>query len=228
MKQFLLVAFLFSCLTLTGQMNISPNPITVEASHRAEDIQIDFTVENENEDAPAEFLWRIANTDDIPDEWEAYVCDINLCYTPFVHTCPEANSNNLDPAASHVFNFHVKPNDTEGKFTFVFELFDVNDVDNVYATTEITLCALSTSTNDQVSKENFSLFPNPTIESFQITNDENVRDVVIYNIVGKQLQQYRHFPGKFYNVSDLRKGMYLVRLFDADGKTLKSLRLSRK
>ena len=51
---------------------------------------------------------------------------------------------------------------------------------------------------------------------------------MIYNIIGKEVKAYIHAVGNGYEINDLRKGIYVVRLFDQQGKILKVLRLNKK
>nr|MBP9195901.1 T9SS type A sorting domain-containing protein [Saprospiraceae bacterium] len=50
----------------------------------------------------------------------------------------------------------------------------------------------------------------------------------IFNILGKEIKSFRHTPGNSYEIDDLSRGIYIVRMLDARGKTLKSIRLSKK
>ena len=55
----------------------------------------------------------------------------------------------------------------------------------------------------------------------------NVAKVGIFNIVGKEVRSYRHNPGNTYEIDDLSRGIYIVRMLDAE-ETIKSIRLSKK
>jgi len=228
MKQFLLFFFVSIGLSLSAQLNITPTPISVEDLPTAQDIQVDFTIENMDPAGEASFLWRIANIDEKPAEWEIHICDINLCYFHTIHTCPENMPNVLDPGASHVFQYHVNPEGHEAEFTGVFELFNADDPETVLSVVEITVNTLLSSSEDIDDVQNFAIYPNPTAESFQIKHDNNVGSIAIYNIIGKQMENHIHTTGKIYDVSDFRKGMYFVRLFDREGQTLKSIRLNKE
>lgn len=75
--------------------------------------------------------------------------------------------------------------------------------------------------------EDLALYPNPTTDYFKIMNDQNVHTVIISNIVGRQINKFNHERDQVYYVDDLRKGIYLIRLFDEGGNALKALRLSK-
>jgi hypothetical protein len=230
MKQFLLLTLMALSFSVSAQLNLemSPNPISEEGLPTAPDIAAYFTVANLNTSDEAMFYWRIANSSDAPDEWEIHICDKNLCYFHTVHTCPDSNPNILDAGASHVFEYHVNPYGHQDEFTGVFELFSLDDPETVISSIDITVSTIISSSEDLISNQNFTVFPNPTAESFQIKNDEHVGTISIYNIIGKQIESHVHTTGKIYNVSDFRKGLYFVRLFDKDGQSLKSIRLNKE
>jgi len=77
------------------------------------------------------------------------------------------------------------------------------------------------------SNTDILIYPNPATDFFAIKNDLKVSTVVIYNIIGKAIQTNQHSKGKVYSVEDLRKGFYIVRLFDDKNKVIKVLRLNR-
>jgi len=228
MKKILLGLFLLVSVGLTAQMSIDPSVINVEDVATTSDIQIDFTVENLDAANSSTFLWRILEPENFPSEWHVHICDVVTCWFHTIHTCPDTDPNMLAAGASFVFQFHVNPRDQEAEHVFTFELFDVNDPTNVLSSTEITVSTLSSSTSDEDLTSGITIYPNPTTEYFQIMDDAAVNTVAIYNIVGKQINKFDHDAGQLYYVNNLRKGMYLVRLFDESGNAIKALRLSKE
>jgi hypothetical protein len=74
---------------------------------------------------------------------------------------------------------------------------------------------------DEISNLKFEMFPNPTSDylNIQLPNNIITASVGIYDIVGKQvllteIDKYNHN----LNVSELSKGVYIVRLI-SQGKT---------
>jgi len=84
----------------------------------------------------------------------------------------------------------------------------------------------SNSTHD-IEASQIKIYPNPSMDFIQISNDDNVSKVAFYNIVGKNLKTSTHFIGKAHDVSSLQKGIYLIRLFDENEKVLSVLRLNK-
>lgn len=75
---------------------------------------------------------------------------------------------------------------------------------------------------------NYKLFPNPTSDRFSLSDDEGVKNIRIYTIIGKEIKSFDHMVGQSHPVDDLQRGIYIVRLFDSQNEVLKVLRLNRK
>lgn len=87
------------------------------------------------------------------------------------------------------------------------------------------------STTFDQSKEltrEIRVFPNPTVDRFTIDKDQDVATVAVFNILGAEMFTKRHTAGTSYEVSHLRRGVYLVRLLNVEGEMVKSIRLSKQ
>lgn len=73
---------------------------------------------------------------------------------------------------------------------------------------------------------NFSIYPNPTVQSFQIntTNDDNIEKVTLLSMSGKQLQVWNNVNGQYHLPENMAAGMYIVRI--QTGKTFSNQILS--
>lgn len=72
------------------------------------------------------------------------------------------------------------------------------------------------------------IYPNPATEFFQITYDPRVESLSINNIVGKEVKRLTAYKNEMYDISDLQKGIYILRLLNEDGKVIKAVRLSKR
>ncbi|MEM1327734.1 MAG: T9SS type A sorting domain-containing protein [Bacteroidota bacterium] len=80
------------------------------------------------------------------------------------------------------------------------------------------------------SKTDIKVYPNPATDfiAFQ-NNDNHVRKVVIYNMVGRPIDQFEAQSGKnVHNVSALARGMYLIQLMDRNGKIVTTKRINKR
>lgn len=72
------------------------------------------------------------------------------------------------------------------------------------------------------------IFPNPATDRFKISlPSTSVKYITINNIIGKQIRKVYASSDKYYNVEDLKKGVYIIRIFDTNEELVKALRLSK-
>lgn len=75
--------------------------------------------------------------------------------------------------------------------------------------------------------EKIRVFPNPATDYFMLKNADNVSKVLVYNIVGRQVKNFRvESSGNKYMVNDLPKGMYVIRLLDNGNNLVQTLRIN--
>lgn len=177
-------------------------------------------------------FWRIERVD-VPEEWAFTICDSNTCFAEGKEFIEEAGQENSFLAGQIIdtYSFKVNPNLTDGIGDFDFVMFNPNDATEEYLRTPfvvtVTNCnILAVHDVDLVNKIN--IYPNPTTDVFNISNNEIVESVVVYNIVGKEIKSFAKSANGNYDVSGLSNGMYLIRMFDEDGDMIKVSRLSKR
>jgi len=125
-----------------------------------------------------------------------------------------------------LFQLHFKPNGVSGSSVVGVKLYaDKNFTQEVYSTT-INISSTTSSTKD-LNNVNIKLFPNPASEYFQVTNASSVKKVVLYNMFGKEVKTYFHYNNAQHEISDLKTGMYIVKMLDDRNKVIKSLKLNK-
>ena len=175
-------------------------------------------------DQVGEFYWQIVRPDSIPSEWVFSVCDQNTCYAPGVETCPTTKPNFIEPGGSVTFIIYLEPKAVAGLGDIGFRLFDTENQELEFTHVDLYWeITGSVSTND-LSEANVKIYPNPASEYFMVDNDENIAQVSIFSIVGKEIVSYVHTPGQAYSVSDLNRGIYMVRLSDQRNRIIKVIR----
>lgn len=66
--------------------------------------------------------------------------------------------------------------------------------------------------------QNISLYPNPASEEFTVTSDSYLSKVNVYNAMGQLVESVSATTAKVkVNISDLETGVYLVKVFSAEG-----------
>ena len=214
---------------VNAQIEFTPSE-PMGASDACEVVQVDMDISNPTADE-VRLMWRIDRID-VPDEWELQLCDAITCYAYGVERCPDGETriNVFSPSQAFTYMFKVKPNSINGIGDFDLVLFDPEDETNVISTIPIvvTISNCTSSTDGIEDASDIGIYPNPTTESFKLTEQTNVDRISVYNIVGKEVVSFSATANGSYDVSNLENGMFLVRLFDQRGETVKVLRLSKR
>jgi len=217
------VLLVLSSIFAFGQISITPEELILSANGEE---SIYFDIEINNEGADTELYWRVEPSDDFPSNWTGQVCDINLCYGWGSYQSSPSAPNAIGEGETIKFSLKVRDIASEpmnGSSYMILKLYDDPEFTNEVGSTS----APKTSTNN-IDVSNTVLFPNPTSDAFQIKNDASISQIKIYNIVGREILAINHTQGTAHDISDLRTGMYLVRLEDKNGKVVKAMRLSKR
>lgn len=86
----------------------------------------------------------------------------------------------------------------------------------------------SQKVSEKKKSPEFRVFPNPAILYFQISSTEDIEQVKIFNIIGKEVKSYLGAEDKRYDIDGLPMGMYLVQAIGAEGRIIATRRLSKR
>lgn len=87
---------------------------------------------------------------------------------------------------------------------------------------------LNVSDSQKLRTEKINLYPNPATDQFTINiKSQSVKYITINNIIGKELKRIASPSNHTFNVGDLKRGVYIVRIFDEKDELIKALRLSK-
>ncbi len=223
MKHIILLLFLGATFTATGQFDFSPEEVKITGTDQDESVYTDYDVINAS-GAEASTLW-ILDREEVPAEWEFQICDKNNCYLWGREDCPEANPNVFSADESWAYKLTVRPHGTAAVGTVSMNILDMAGAVIREIPIEITIDGVSSV--DDLDSHQVNIYPNPTSDLFQISNDDQVAKVAFFNIVGKRINTATHFAGKSHDVSQLQKGIYLVRLLDTEDNVLSVVRLNK-
>ncbi len=74
-----------------------------------------------------------------------------------------------------------------------------------------------------------SVYPNPATNYISINKDENVKEINVFNLVGRKLKTFEGVEkDEQYDVSDLPNGMYLVQIVNTSNKIITTQRVSKR
>lgn len=229
--RFFLQTFLVLCvsLSLNAQLSHTPNPLTMNAPKDSLDVKLEITFNNP-QDTVYTVHWKLFKDPTTwKSEWGTYVCDLMLCYN--VNT--DRNSPNIPnsflPGTSK-FEFHFLPNGVEGCTIVGLKLYSDKELTQEIYSTNININNCTSSTKyTALATAGIKVYPNPTEDFIQVTDNPFVRRIAIYNIFGKQVKTFFHLNNAArYDVSDLKDGMYLVKLMDAAGKDIRTQKLLKR
>ncbi|MGO1584738.1 T9SS type A sorting domain-containing protein [Mesonia sp.] len=68
----------------------------------------------------------------------------------------------------------------------------------------------------EVTKSNFSLFPNPVQSSFQVKTDVVINSIILFDLNGKEVKNFNSAEQE-YHIENLPNGIYFVRIHTSEG-----------
>jgi len=243
MKQILLTLFIFINVGLNAQIEYSPADITldtiIELSDEWISAKIYANLENNTTD-PVSLRFNITS-DDAPSQWEVQLCvndDTGGCFSWGVASNVDASIGidvplNIVANGSSIMDLGLRPKGVLGCGSYNVTITTVDDLSTVLATGTYNFKINTDPNCETVSISNFDkasikIFPNPTIDYFTITDNNYVKDIEIFNIVGKRMKLNSFQNGQAINVASYPNGLYLVRMLGDDGEVLKTTRLTKR
>lgn len=173
-------------------------------------------------DAEITLRW-IKEAQSKPDVASAAICDNILCYDPSVNQ----SDFSIAKGDSANFDFHYYPNGSGGAAVYKVMLQEVGNIEN---NTDVTFTMNEVTTNafGFVGQEDVRVYPNPATDYFSVDGVDQLKEVIVYNLVGQEVKRYKASVKAKYDVSELMRGLYLVRLVDGKEKVIKTVRLSKR
>ena len=227
MKPFLLVFTLFCIVILRGgaQVTLTLSQPVVNAAVNIDSFEVKGkSILRNTSNQTKRFVWQ-RNILGLANGWQSLVCDANQCWTSGTNTSPDTLV--LAPNGTSNLDVYVRPNHTTGAATIELKVSEVGNPANTL--TGRYLFATATGIREySKTGSSIRIFPNPTTDYFMLNdNSDIVEKIVIYNIIGRQVKSYKALENFKYTVNDLPEGIYIVRLMNAMGNTVKTVRLNK-
>lgn len=240
MRRFLLPIFLSLSLTAFSQFNleITPsNPVEVTFQVDLSDFWSEPIAHSRVTNKSANMLnlrWE-REIIDAPIEWEYRICDTIACYPTSVNSNVVIGGQPNAPVpmpqnGSTLLDVHVLPRGAAGCGKVALHLSDATDPNTIIETITYNICIDPLSaTIEPVDRNSLRIYPNPASDFIALTrNSMAVRQLWIHNILGKRIKTFYTVPNGRYDISDLPDGLYLVSMVDAQGKVIRTVRLSKR
>ena len=242
MKQFLPFLFIFIFTNVHAQLEITPNDETkIEILNLTDDgsnTKIHYNIINTGTE-DVSLRWCIEQLSG-PEAWEPQICvnvesggcfgwgilcnvdpTIGLDY-PFVIAAGDTSLLDIGikpfgEAGCGSFKVEIKPYFSPAILATGNYNFEINmDADCIAVPTE------------DLEKSKVHIFPNPTNSNFTISENEFVKEVEIYNLVGQMILGQKYNNGDTFDLSNHPDGIYLVKMKDQDGQVFKSTKLVKR
>jgi hypothetical protein len=76
--------------------------------------------------------------------------------------------------------------------------------------------------------DDIRVYPNPAVDYIMITDNDNVAQVWVYNMLGKRVKAYNvESSGMKFDIRDLPRGMYIVRLIGSNEELVMTRRINK-
>jgi len=173
-------------------------------------------------DAEITLRW-IKQVQSKPNAAAAAICDNVLCYDPSVHE----SEFSIAKGDSANFDFHYYPNGAAGPAVYRVLVEEAGNKSNK-ADVTFTMNEIKTSAFGMIGMEEVRVYPNPATEYFSVDGVDHLKEVIVYNLVGQEVKRFKASLKAKYDVSELIRGLYLVRLVDKQEKVIKTVRLSKR
>lgn len=226
MKYIFTFLLLLVLLRVDAQVSHTPNPLVMTAPVDSFDTKITFYFESPAIDS---VYWRLTkDASTWNDVWETQVCDLNLCYLENRDfSSPSLPNAFVD--GKNKFEFHFRPNKKAGCTVVKLTLYrDPNFTDVIYSVDiDVNNCKPSSTLDGIEDYLSTKVYPNPAEDYFQIASNKDVEKVVLYNMFGKEVKSFYHYNLAKHEISQLKSGMYIVKLLDAKNKLIKTIKLSK-
>jgi hypothetical protein len=219
----LFIALAFVSNAATAQYTATPNPSSSTGLNTDSDI---ISYASINIPAGTMLKWKRINNS-LPAGWDALICDDELCWSPTY------NGGNIYASVDGRLDVHFKPNGIVGTGTVTIRVWNPTDS----ATTAFNIVYNGTSTLVGIKDNNpnvkLKLFPNPATSIIYVEIDpiHDAARLDIYDIVGNKVKSSEvntTFGFNTLDVTELRGGMYFLRVVDNRGDVLKATSFTKK
>lgn len=207
----------FQTLALFAQNFKVESTFVSQQGNATEEISPPTTIRNLSRQAIV-LQWEVSKKN-LPEGW---TMKVNDRYMTDKGTLTLANSETFPD-----FKVNFQPNGFVGIGNVEIVVFEPSN--RTATETSVIFTASASSANAVPTNDLPQVFPNPATDYITINSTtNNVRRVEVFNIVGRKVLEFNNSSSDDkHDVSSLPRGMYLVRLLDAQGHIIRTQRVSK-
>lgn len=182
--------------------------------------------------------WRVIY-ENLPQSWEDYaafgICDNVTCYDKAVFAGGTLTTDTIGAGSNMPFKMQIDGSSpsvtstTAGSPMYVsFELSEGTTIDTVTFAINKWGTNISRVNN---SRDEIAVYPNPAQNEVNVTFNKElgVKNVAIYNLVGKQVSNYRVSNNSAkLDIEKIPAGIYFLRLVDGNGRVVATRRFTHQ
>jgi hypothetical protein len=222
-KNLLIFLFITFNLLLQAQQLLVSSTYAVQQGRNNEEIVPSVVVKN-NSNRSMDLRWeRVKNN--LPYGWESVVCD-KQCYSTLV----ESRTFTLS-AGESLSDFRVgfRPNGIDGAGNTEIRIYEVKNPSNSVTVSFTGNAQQSNNSNNSVSNNILTIYPNPATEHIMLQDSNGeVKFLEVYNVMGRKVLDFTIVNSSAkYDVSELSRGMYMVRMLDKYKNIIRTQRISK-
>ncbi len=219
----LVCSFLFFQVAMAqATFAVEPNPASITAPPTLFDAAVKSLVINQTQSIK-NMRWE-RTIIELPAEISSMVCDKNLCWASHVSTKDFV----LTTGDSATMDAHFL-NPLEITASAIVHI-KVSNLGNptVDFVTGVYLYNQSSSTSSPLPAADVKLFPNPVVDQFTLSNDQDVAAVGVYSLEGRQVAFFNASADHNYNIAAQPAGLYIVSLVDASGRIFQAVQVNKQ
>src|SRR5687767_5715868 len=122
-------------LVIRGQVSVSVDPLNFVLTGKPTDTDLHYYIQvanNGNDTARVFWSKRMSNQ---PAPWTSWICDMEMCWVPELHSCLPNHPNMLGPGDTFNLEVHMQPYLAEGTGNYELRvLVDTNIIATVHGT----------------------------------------------------------------------------------------------
>lgn len=235
-EKFLLVLCLFCFWSFvqaqSAQLRFVPSTtdtsVQVNAVSIFQDVKISGYLENRT-NKTLSVRWE-RNPIRVPFTWSTQIHDANNNYADFVDSNVDKDIY-LDepllipPRSKTKLDVIFSPNGKTGSAILGMEFYLTASPEVIISSEEI---SIAVERKTAATQKKSSLYPNPSGSILQLANTQDVKRMIVYNMVGRAVKDFEVESETDYDIGNLPNGIYLVGLFDEKGNIIKTVRVSKR